>query len=434
MTLEILDSIKRKVTFTIKKQEIDKSSQEELKKYAKNAKIDGFRKGKVPTNILEQMYGGSAFEDSLNNHINKAFSKIVIENKLNVVSTPEFDLINKDDKNAEEFIFSAQFEILPEIVIGDLSQQEIIKFECNITEDVVNNVIESLRKQKSEYKESNKAAQNDYQVNINFVGTVDGIEFEGGKADNYTFILGQGKMLPDFENGINGMLPNETKDINVQFPEDYNSENLKGKIAIFKITLNTVKEHILPELNADFIQSIGVNSGNIDDLKKEISNNLNFEINRRIKIKLRDATFEALNKATPIEVPYTLVHDEIHHMMDNTKKNLKQRGYKDNEINLTHEMFISDARKMVTYRLLIQKFIKDNEVVVNDDEIRSIIEEQAEMYDDKEEYIKWYYADKKLVEQAKFMALENKVVDIIVSKAKLSTNIISYDDLMKLAI
>lgn len=434
MTLEILDSIKRKVTFTINKQDVDKSSQEELKKYAKTAKIDGFRKGKVPTNVVAQMYGGNAFEDSLNNHINKAFANIIIENKLNVVNTPEFDLINKDDKNAEEFIFSAQFEVLPEIVIGDLSQQEITKLECLITEKEINNTIESLRKQKSKYNECNRAAQNDDQVKIDFIGSVDGIEFEGGQANDYQFILGQGKMLPDFENGIQGMLPNEIKDINVQFPDNYHAENLKGKIAIFKITLKELKEPVLPEINAEFIQDLGVNSGILDDLKKEINNNLNLEIKRRIKAKLRDSSFEALNKATPIEVPYTLVHDEIHHMMDNAKKNLKQRGYKDSDINFTHEMFAEDAKKMVTYRLLIQQFIKDNAITVNDDDISFIIEEQSQMYDDKAEYIKWYYEDKKRVEQAKFIALENKVVDMIVSKAKLNTSNIAYNELMQLAI
>jgi trigger factor len=434
MNLEILDSIKRKVTFTIKKEDVNKSSQEELKKYIKNVKIDGFRKGKAPINIVEQMYGGKAFEDSLNNHINKVFSDVISNNKLNIVNTPEFDLINKDDKEAEEFIFSAQFEVIPEIIIGDLSKQEVTKFECIIDEDQVNKTITSLRKQKTQYIKCDKAAQNDDQVKISFVGSIDGVEFEGGKSDDYQFILGQGKMLPDFENGIKDMLPNEIKNITVNFPENYHSTNLKGKTAIFTITLKEVNEPILPELNSEFIQNLGVNSGNIDDLKKEINNNLNLEIKRRIKIKLRDSSFEALNKSTPIDVPYTLVHNEIHHMMDNAQKNLKQSQYSNSDIKLTHDMFAQDAKRTVTYRLLIQQFIEDNAIIVNDDEIRAIIEEQSQMYDDKDEYIKWFNQDKNRIKQAKFIALENKVVDIILSKVKLNITNISCDDLMQLDI
>jgi trigger factor len=432
MTLEVLNSVKRKVTFNIKKQDVDNSSKEELKKYAKNAKLDGFRKGKVPANMVQQMYGGVAFEDSLNNHINKSFAKILIDNKLNLVGEPQFDLDNKDDINAEEFIFSAVFEVIPEITIGELSAQEVTQLECDIGDEEVSNTIEALRNQKLTYADCDTSAQNDNLVTIDFTGSVDGELFEGGSATDYQFVLGQGRMLADFEQGIQEMKIDETKDINVQFPEDYNEESLRGKNAVFKITLKAVQESILPELTPEFIKQLGIYSGDIDELKTEIAKNLRLEVNRRIKSKLKESALDALNKSTQIEVPDTLVHDEIHNMMNNAKNNMKKYGYKESEMKFTHEMFEVEAKKIVTYRLLVQQFMKDNNITVDDAEIRLVVEELAEMYDDKDDYIAWYYKDKKNIEESRLIALENKVINLIVSKTKVNTNKVSYTELIQL--
>jgi len=202
---------------------------DELKKYAKDAKVQGFRPGKAPAKVVEQMYGGKAYEDALNNQLNKKFVDLVVEHKLNLAGYPKFDLTNSE---GEDFIFAAIFEVMPEIKIGDLSTQEIEKPVCKLTEEHIDKTIDMLRKQRATYTSVTKSAANDDKVEIDFVGTVDGVEFEGGKAENYPFTLGQGAMLPEFEAGILGMNIGETKEVVVNFPQEYHAENLKGKKSV----------------------------------------------------------------------------------------------------------------------------------------------------------------------------------------------------------
>ena len=254
MSVEVVTGLKRKATFSIKKDEVQASVKNELKKYAKTAKVQGFRPGKVPANMVEQMYGGKAYEDSLNTHINKKFVDLVVEQKLNIVGNPEFDLTNSE---GEEFIFAAVFEVMPEVKLGDLTNLEIEKPTCEFNDENINKTISMLRKQRANYiTDSTKLASTDDKVTIDFAGTVDGEPFAGGSAENYPFILGQGVMLPDFESGISGHKIGDNISVTVNFPENYHAENMRNKQAIFNITIKNVETAQLPELNEEFIKSM----------------------------------------------------------------------------------------------------------------------------------------------------------------------------------
>jgi trigger factor len=434
MTVEVIEGLKRKATFSINKSDVQDTVKTELKKYAKDAKAPGFRVGKVPHNILDQMYGGKAFEDALNDQINKKFVSVITENKLDLAGYPDFELTNKEDKDAKEFIFSAIFEVMPEIKIGELSSYEVEKPFCNVDDSVIEKTINSLRAQRAIFNDANKAAENTDKVTIDFLGTVDGVEFDGGKAENYPFILGQGYMLPDFETGVIGLNIGETREVKVNFPAEYHAENLKGKLAVFNITLKKVEAQVLPELNEDFIQSIGVQDGNLDTLKKEVKDNISREVKRRIHAKTRDNTLKALSDSTSLEVPYAMVHDEIHHMMDTTTENMKKQGYQADQIKLTHDMFAHDAKRLVTLRLLVQQYIKDNEISVTDEDVNNVVVDMSSMYEDPAEYLRWYYEDSSRVNNARAIAMENKVLDQILSLVKTKDVEISYDDLIKLSI
>jgi len=205
----------------------------------------------------------------------------------------------------------------------------------------------------------------------------------------------------------------------------------KAKKALFNITLKAVSEQKLPELNEEFISQVGVNDGSLDTLRKEIKENLEREVKRRTHIKLRENLLNALNKACPIDVPHSLVHDEIHHMMHNTEENMKKQGYKPEQIKLTHDMFAQDAKRMVTLRLLVQQFIRDHNLSVNDDEVKAVVIDMASMYDDPTEYLTWYFQDESRVNNAKSMAMENKVTEHILTKVKHKDVEVSYEDLMK---
>lgn len=428
MSVEVVQGLERKVTFAIKKDVVQESVKQELKKYAKKAKVQGFRPGKVPMNVLEKMYGSNAYEDSLNNHIQKKFRELVVENKIAIASTPKYDLTSSE---GEEFIFAVTFDVLPEVKLSDLSTLGIEKPTCELTEENIEQTIKVLRKQKATYVNSDKPAANDDKVKIDFVGTINGEEFSGGSANDYEFTLGQNAMLPEFESGILGLTINEEKLVNVKFPEDYHAEEFRNKDAVFKITLKSVQNEVLPELSEDFIKDLGIADGLETTLRTEIKDNLGREINRRLSVKFRENTLNALSKANPIEVPHAMVHDEIHHMMKNTEKNMLGRGYKAEQIKLTHDMFRDDAKRLVKLRLLIQELIKENKLIIDEADVKAVVTDLAANYDDKEEYIKWYYSDKAKVDNAKSVAMEHKVTKFITDKAKIVEVAIAYDKLMQ---
>lgn len=429
MSVEVLSNLERKVSFNVSKAVVTDNVQAQLRKYAKDAKIQGFRPGKAPKHIVEQMYGGRAYEDSLNEQLNKQFVEKLVEHKLNIVGYPKFDLTSSE---GEEFLFAATFEVMPEVKLGDLSTKEVEKPTCSLTDADVNTTIDILRKQRATHAVSDEAAANGDKVTIDFLGKVDGVEFEGGKAEDYPFVLGQGWMLPDFETGVEGMKAGESKDVEVKFPDTYHAENLKGKTAVFTISVKEVAKQQLPELDEEFIKSIGVEAGTEDALRAEIKDNLQREINRRVKIKARDNALQALSEVSPLDVPSAMVHDEIHHMMHNAEENMKKQGYKPEQIKLTHEMFEKDAKNMVTLRLLVQEFIKENEISASDDEVKKVVEDMAAMYEDPTDYLAWYFQDEQRVNNAKAMAMEQKVTDTIFAKAQTKDVSISYEDIMKM--
>lgn len=428
MSIEVLKGLERKVTFTIKKDEVQAMVNTELKKYAKKAKIQGFRPGKAPHNIVEQMYGGQAYEDSLNDQINKKFGDYIDQNKVDIVGYPKFDLTQSE---GEEFVFAAVFEVMPEIKIGDLTAKEVIKPICKLTDESVQKTIDTLRSQRATYTDEDKKAENTDKVTIDFVGTVDGVEFDGGKGADYPFVLGQNMMLPDFEAGIIGLKAGESKEVTVAFPDNYHAENLKGKKAVFNISLKRVEKQQLPELTEDFIKSLGVHEGSSASLTKEIKENLEREVNRRLHAKLRDNVLNALLTSTPIDAPQAMVHEEIHRMMKQTEENMKKQGYPADKIKLTHEMFTHDAKRFVTLRLLVQEYIKANSLTVNDEEVKAHVTDMATMYDDPAEYVNWYYQDKTRISTARAIAMENKVIDSIISKVKVKEQEANYEELMR---
>ena len=431
MTLEVLSNLERKLNFNIDKAIVTAGVEIKLRKYAKDAKIQGFRPGKAPKNVVEQMYGARAYEDSLNDQLNKQFVDLLVEHKLNIVGYPKFDLTSSE---GEEFIFAATFEVMPEVKLGDLSTVEVEKPLCSLTDANVQATIDVLRKQRATHEVSDSAAATDDKVTIDFLGTVDGVEFDGGKAEDYSFVLGQGMMLVDFETGILGLKSGESKDVTVAFPADYHAENLKGKSAVFKITVKEVAKQVLPALDAEFIQSVGVELGTEEALRNEIKDNLQKEINRRLKLKARDNALKALSDSSPLDVPSAMVHDEIHHMMKTAEENMKKQGYKPEQIKLTHEMFEKDARNMVVLRMLVQEFIKENDIHTTDDEVKQTVQALADMYEDPIDYVAWYYQDEQRVNNAKAITMEQKVTDTIYAKAKAKEVELSYEDIMKMPV
>jgi trigger factor len=430
MTIEVLQGLERKALITVNKVEVDELVKKELKKHAGKAKAQGFRPGKVPAKIVEQMYGSESFEEVLNKKVNDNFFKILLESKLIPAGYPKFELTSSE---GTEFMFTALFEVMPTVTIGDLTTQTVEKIMCDIADEQITSTIDAMRRQRATYavitddKENRVAADTD-KVTIDFVGTIDGEEFAGGSATNYPFILGQGSMLPEFEAGAHGLKVSESRDVEVNFPENYHAANLKGKKAIFKITLRELEAQQLPELTPEFIKSVGVDDGSLETLRAEIGVNLNHEVKRRAFAKTRENALNALYEVSPLEVPKETVHDEIHHMMDSTKEKMKNQGYPEDQIKLTHDMFESDAKKLVKLRFLVQELIKQQNIVVTDEDVRARVVEMAHSYDDAENYVTWYYEDKERIATARALATEQKIIDYILSVVKITEKNIGYEE------
>lgn len=433
MSIETLEKLERKATLSIKKSDIDASVKKEVEEKAKTAKIQGFRPGKAPLKIVEQMYGGQAFEEALNRQLNQAFLNLVEEHNIELAGYPKFDLTNSE---GEEFVFSAIFEVMPELKISNLSTQEIICYQSQITDEDVDTAIDTLRKQRATYSDaaSDAVANNSDKVTIDFVGTVDNVEFEHGSAKDYNFILGQGHMPADFENGIINMKSGESKDVKVNFPESYQASNLRGKTANFKITVTKIENPATPELNSEFIQALGVSDGSVETLKKEIKESLEYEMATKIFALKRESALKALENSCTIDAaPNSIVNEEIQRMMENAEKHLLKQGHPKDKIKLNHDMFKTSATHTIKSFLIIQAFIKNSKIEVSDDELRQIIRYTGSFYkQDPENYLKEYLQDEKRMQNARAIILENRVISLITSQAKPIDKTISYSELIKL--
>ncbi len=427
MSIEILNSLERKTTFTINKSEVDLATKTELKKYIKDAKVQGFRPGKAPLHIVEQMYGGKAYEEALNRLINQQFTDLVIKEKINLAAYPKFDLTSSE---GDSFVFSAKFEIMPEVKIGDLANHTVQKFNCSITDPDIDKAIDKIRNQHANYLETDEPAKVNDKVIVDLCGKLNGVPFDGGKLDNHTVIIGQNTLLPDLENGLIGLKSGESKTIAVKFPENYHNNDLKGKDTQFEVTVKQVTKPELPALDSELVKKMGIPDGSIDSLRKEVKTNLTRLSESTLHNKFRESALDALSKSSPLDVPYSLVHDEIHNLMDRREEEMKRYGYTSEQIKLTHEMFENEARRIVTLRMLIQKFIQDHKLTVNDEDIKNVIKNMSNFYEDQDQYIKWYYEDKARVDNARAIAMENKVIEKISSIAKTENADISYDKLV----
>lgn len=430
MTLEIIQGLTRKLVFEINKEEVKFGVKAKLKNYAKTAKITGFRPGKVPHNVLEQMYGNSAYEDSLNDKINYKLISLLEQNKIEVAGAPKIDL--SSDEGAD-YIFTAIFEIMPLVAIGDLSNSTIELVSCEINDEAIEQAIAALRKQKINYRiaSEEQVASDGDRVTIDFKGTVEGIPFTGGTAENYTLILGQKTMLTDFEQAIYGLKFNGSKTVMVKFPDNYHTIDLAGKTAEFTITVKKIEQGILPELTKEFIIDLGVKDGEINTLKSELKANLNKETTRQIKLRTKNDALKILKTNSPLEVPNAIVEQEIHVMMENTKQNMKNKGMTEKDIKLSHEMFAVKAKEIVILRFLVQEFIRIHELKIKPADTDLIIDELATMYNNPEEYKLWYYRDTSRVNDAAARAMEEKVVSKILSMVQTIITPISYQELTK---
>jgi trigger factor len=436
--VETLGKLERRLTISVPVADVRTEVEKRLKQQAKTARAPGFRPGKVPLKMVAAQYGYQIESDVLNDKVGRAFNDAANENELRVAGFPKIE--PKQDAPEGTLAFDATFEVYPEVVIGDLSNVEIETVKSDVTDAEIDKTIDILRKQRVHYHTKGEegehgtggepVAANGDRVTVDFVGKIDGVEFAGGKAEDYAFVLGEGRMLPEFEAATVGLKVGESKTFPLAFPEDYHGKDVAGKTAEFTITLKKLEWAHLPEVDAEFAKSLGIEDGDIEKMRADIKVNLEREVNARIKARNKEAVMDALVKATEMEVPKTLVEQDSQRLAEMTRQDMAQRGMDVKSLPFPADLFAAKAERRVRLGLILQELVAANNLAATQDQVKAQIEDFAQSYEDPKEVLKYYYSDRRRLAEVEALVLEENVVNYVLSKAKVTAKDVAFDELM----
>ena len=429
VSVESVSTLERRMTVGLPTAHIEAEVDKRLQRTAKEVRLDGFRRGKVPMQVVRQRFGAGVRQEVLGDLINRAYFEALQQQKLQPAGMPTIDA--KGGETGNDFEFVATFEVFPEIALGDFGALEITRLEGEVGEEDVDQMLETLRQQQARFEPVDRPAQKDDQVVIDFDGFKGGEAFEGGKGENSTLILGSGQMIPGFEDGIVGMKAGEEKTIALAFPDDYHSEELKGQAVEFRIRLHKVSAKVLPELNDDFFKMFGVETGGLEAFRNEVRNNMTREMKSAALNKLKAALIDQLVKLHEVVLPNALISKEIETMRSQM---LQQFGDMAKQIDAASifpdDMFREQASKRVTTGLIFAEIIKQKEVRLDPARVRAKVEEMASVYNDPAEVVKHYLSNKQLLSGIENMVLEEQVIDLIIDSAKVDTKKSSYQEVI----
>jgi trigger factor len=427
-TIENLSGLERRLTMALPVAEIDKKVDERLKKIARTVRMAGFRPGKVPLKVVAQQYGPQVRSEVIGDAIDQAFSDAVKGQNLRVAGYPRIE--HNDSAEAGKLEFSATFEIYPEIQLGDLGAVRIERPVLTIGDAEVDKTIDALRKQRKKFEAVDVAGTAGDRVTIDFDGTIDGQPFTGGKGEDVAFVLGEGRMLSDIEAGVTGMKPGASKTLVVKFPADYHGKEVAGKEASFAITVKKVEQGRLPEVDAEFAKSLGVADGDIAKMRAEIKANVEREVKQRLGARLKNHVMQALLDATRIDLPKSLVDMEAKRLIGTASEDLKARGLKIEDMPIGPQMFEEQARRRVALGLIMGECIRKHDLGAKPQQVRSLVEEQAESYEQPGEVVKWFYSQPERLAEFEGLAVEQNVLDWVLKQAKVEDRIVAFDELM----
>ena len=430
VTLETLENLERKVTLSLPWSSINAECDKRLKQTARKARIDGFRPGKAPLSMIQSMYGAGIQNDVMNELAQKVFFDTAVAEGWKIAGMPRLEGVEgQDDK--ENFLFSGVFEVFPEVKVGNLSGQEVEKVTASVGDAEVEKTIDILRQQRTRFNHTERAAKDGDRVIIDFAGKIDGEAFAGGSAENYAFVLGQGQMLPEFEAGVNGLKEGESKDVEVNFPEDYHGKEVAGKTAVFTITVRNVAEPVLPEVDEVFAKALGITDGNIETMRAEVKKNVEREVKRRVDSQNKEAAMEALLAVSELQVPNALINEEAARLAAEMKQNFINQGMADaKNLDLPLDMFKEQAERRVKLGLILAEVVQANGLEPSKEQIDAVIADFAESYEDPQEVIDWYHADNSRLQGPTSLAVEANVTDFVLGKAKVTEKALSFDEVM----
>jgi trigger factor len=426
VSVENTSALERRMTIGVPAERIETEVNKRLQQTARKAKIPGFRPGKVPMSVIRQRYEDGARQEALGDLIQATFYEAVVEQKLNPAGAPSVE--PKTFEKGKDLEYIATFEVFPEFSVAGFESISVERLSADVADSDLDNMLEILRKQNVSFEVVDRAAQNEDQLNIDFVGKIDGEAFAGGSATGTQLVLGSGRMIPGFEDGLVGAKAGEERVLNLTFPEDYQNLELAGKTAEFTVTVNTVSAPTLPELNETFFKQFGIKETNIEGFRTEVRKNMERELRQAIKSKVKNQVMDGLLAANPIEVPKALLENEVNRLRVQA---VQQFGGNIKPDQLPAELFEEQAKRRVELGLIVAEVVKQFDLKPDDTRVRELIQEMASAYQEPEQVVSWYYKNEQQMNEVRSVVLEEQVVDTVLQKASVTDKAVSYEEAVK---
>ena len=431
VTVETLEKLERKITLSLPLADIQTEVESRLKRLARTVKMDGFRPGKVPMKVVSDRYGYSVQYEVLNDKVGEAFASAASEANLRVAGQPR--ITEKEGAPEGQATFDAVFEVFPEVKMGDLAEAEVEKISTEVTDEAIDKTIDILRKQRRTFAQraADAAAEDGDRVTVDFEGKLDGEPFEGGKAEGFQFLVGEGQMLKEFEDAVRGMKTGESKTFPLAFPEEYHGKDVAGKTADFLVTLNKIEAANLPEVNDALVKSLGIADGTVEALRTDIKKNLDREVKFRLLARNKAAAMDALLSKAELDLPNASVEAEIGRLKEGARADLKQRGIKDaDKADIPDDIFRPQAERRVRLGLVVSDLVRANDLYAKPEQLKAHVDELAASYEKPEDVVRWYFGDRQRLGEVEAVVIENNVSDFVLSKAKVTEKTLSFDELM----
>ena len=428
VTVETTAGLERKMRVVIPSERVEVQVTEKIKQTAKQAKINGFRPGKVPLREVKRRFGAGIRQEVSSEMIQSTYGEALQKEDISPAGMPKIEEVNIEE--GKDLEYTAVFEVFPEIEVSGLESIEVERLSSSIEDADLEKMIGTLREQRLVYAETDRAAAEKDQVNLDFEGFLEDEPFEGGKAEGTDLVLGSGSMIPGFEDGLTGLKADEEKDLKLTFPENYQAENLAGQEVLFKIKVNKVSEPELPELNDEFFEQFDVKEGGVEAFRKEVTNNMKRELDSAIKAKVKDQVMDGLSDNNEVDLPQSLIDQEVNRMRQEAVQQFGGGAQFDPSM-LPAEMFSEQAQKRVKIGLIVSAIVDKNSLEADAETVRETIEEMASTYQEPEEVINYYYSNEQQLSQIQNMVLEGQIVDFVLDSAKVTDKTVSYDEAVK---
>lgn len=429
-TIETLDGLERRIELTVPAADLDREVQQRLAKLARTIRMPGFRPGKVPLKMVVASYGAQVQAEVLNDKVGAAFDAAVSANRLRVAGLPRVEPKSKADEGGGDLEFAATFEVFPEVKVGDLAAVAVERAVCPVGDAEVDKTIEIMRRQRATFVEASRPARAEDRVTVDFVGLLDGEPFTGGSGTDFPITLGQGRMLPGFEDALSGMQAGEKKTFPLSFPSDYRATELAGKRAFFDVSAKKIEEPVLPTIDAEFARSLGVADGDLAKMRAEIKGNLEREVAARLKARTKDSVMQGLLSAAEFALPKSLVQREQERLAEAARADLVARGVQAKDAPMPTEIFAPQAERRVRLGLILAELVRLHGLQARQDQVRKSIDQIAQSYEKPAEVIQWYLGNRERLSELENAVTEDNVTAWVLEHAKTADKAVPFDELM----